>query len=122
MDNGAGLMIVEDEPLIAMMIEDMADEIGWTVQASLHSEAEAFVFLNANQPSLAVLDINLGMTTSLGLAAACHDRNIPVVFTTGYAAADIPTQCGDTPVLAKPFSTDELARAIKQGLQQHAHA
>ena len=122
MYDGAGLMIVEDEPLIAMMIEDMAGEIGWTVQASLHSEAEAVAFLSANQRMLAVLDINLGMTTSLGLAAACHDRNIPVVFTTGYAAADIPTQCGDAPVLAKPFSTDELAQAIKQGLQQHAHA
>ena len=119
---GAGLMIVEDEPLIAMMIEEMAGEIGWTVEGSLHSEADAFAFLNDNQPLLAVLDINLGLTTSLGVAAACHDRNIPVVFTTGYTAADVPPQCGNAPVLAKPFSTEELARAIKRGLQQHAHA
>jgi len=118
----AGLMIVEDEPLIAMMIEEMADEIGWPVGGSLHTEADAFAFLNAHQPAIAVLDINLGLTTSLGIAAACHDRNIPVVFTTGYTAADVPSQCGNAPVLAKPFSTQELAVAIKRGLQQHAHA
>ena len=118
----ARLMIVKDEPLIAMMIEEMAGEIGWAVDASLHTEAAAFAFLNTNEPVLAVLDINLGLTTSLGIAAACHDRNIPVVFTTGYTAADVPIQCGNAPVLAKPFSTEELARPIKRGLQQHAHA
>ena len=122
MSDIAGLMIVEDEPLIAMMIEEMADEIGWPVGGSLHTEADAFAFLNAHQPAIAVLDINLGLTTSLGIAAACHDRNIPVVFTTGYTAADVPSQCGNAPVLAKPFSTQELAVAIKRGLQQHAHA
>ncbi|MDB5623307.1 MAG: response regulator [Devosia sp.] len=122
MSDNAELMIVEDEPLIAMMIEEMADEIGWPVGGCLHTEADAFTYLNAHRPALAVLDINLGLTTSLGIAAACHDRKIPVVFTTGYTAADVPPQCGNAPVLAKPFSTEELARAIQRGLEQHAHA
>ena len=122
MSNPAAIMIVEDEPLIAMMIEEMANDLGWAVGACLHTEADAFAFLNAHNPCIAVLDINLGLTTSLAVAAACRDRDIPVVFTTGYTASDIPPQCGNAPVLAKPFSTDELALALRRGLQQHARA
>ncbi|WP_172122143.1 SOS response-associated peptidase family protein [Devosia sp. 919] len=108
----AGLMIVEDQPLIAMMIEEMAAGLGWVVDGILYSEADALTFLDANRPHLALLDTNLGLTTSLQVAAACQERKIPVVFTTGYKAADVLAQCGNAPVLAKPFSTDGTSCTI----------
>ena len=110
------LIVVEDEPIIAMMIEDLAQELGWTVEGSAHTEAEAFSLLDKCRPQLALLDINLGLTTSLAVASSCRDRHIPVVFMTGYTARDVPSQCGDAPVLAKPFSPDDLGRALERAL------
>lgn len=65
------------------------------------------------KPSVALLDINLGTATSLGVAALCRDRGISVIYVTGYSGDEIPRQCRDAPVLTKPLSSDELARALE---------
>jgi CheY-like chemotaxis protein len=108
------LLIVEDEPLISMMLEQMVGDLGWTVVGSAHTEANAFELLNHSQPQVALLDINLGLTTSLAVASTCKDRGIFVIFTTGYTARDVPSQCGNAPILAKPFTPDDLAQALKR--------
>ena len=108
------LLIVEDEPLISMMIEEMAGDIGWTVVGSAYSEANAFELLNRSKPHVALLDINLGLTTSLAVASTCRERGISVIFTTGYTAQDVPSQCGNAPVLAKPFSFEDLQQALEK--------
>lgn len=114
----ASLIVVEDEPLIAIMIEELAQELGWAVDGTAYSEADAFCLLDRCSPSLALLDINLGSSTSLAVAATCRDQHIPVVFMTGYTAKDIPPQCGSAPVLAKPFSRDDLERAFARALSK----
>jgi DNA-binding LytR/AlgR family response regulator len=108
------IFVVEDEPLISMMIEEMAIELGWEIAGSVHTEYEAIAALDVCAPTLAVLDINIGPTTSLVVAGLCKKRGIPVVFTTGYIARDIPKECGSAPVLAKPFSQDELASTLRR--------
>jgi CheY-like chemotaxis protein len=123
MHNAAqSLIVVEDEPIISIMIEELVQELGWTVDGSAQSEAAAFDLLGTCSPQLALLDINLGLTTSLAVAASCRDRHIPIVFMTGYTASDIPDQCGDDPVLAKPFSPDALDRALRRALQKNSEA
>lgn len=112
------LIIAEDEPLIAMMVEDIVTEFGWSIAGSAKSEAEAVELLSSCSPHLALLDINLGLTTSLAVASTCRDRHIPVVFMTGYTAGDIPSQCGDAPVLSKPFSPDDLDRALWRAMEE----
>ena len=114
------LLIVEDEPLIALMVEDMASDLGWRSMGSARTEIEALNLLERSTPSLAVLDIKLGSSTSLGIATTCRERNIPIVFITGYTAADVPRECGDAPVLAKPFSPADFARALQRGLSQNS--
>lgn len=110
------LIVVEDEPILAMMIGETVQDLGWTVDGSACSEEAAFHVLAGCHPKLALLDIHLGLTTSLAIASACRDRHIPVVFMTAYTAKDVPPQCGDAPVLAKPFSSEELERAIRRAL------
>jgi len=110
------LIVIDDEPILTTMISDLASELGWTVDGSAHSEAEGFKVLAGCHPGLALLDINLGLTTSLAIAATCRDRNIPIVLMTGYTARDVPSQCGDAPILTKPFSEGELQRAIERAL------
>lgn len=112
-----GLIVIEDEPVIASMIEDIAHDIGWLVIGSAHTETDAFKLLDQCEPRLAILDVNLGLADSLAVAASCRDRGIAVVFVTGYTARDLPRQCADAPILAKPFSFDQLERSIERALQ-----
>lgn len=99
-----------------MMIEETVQDMGWTADGSARTEADAFALLDKCHPGLALLDIHLGLTTSLAVAATCRDRHIPIVFMTAYTAREIPPLCGDTPILAKPFSPEDLERAIGRAM------
>jgi CheY-like chemotaxis protein len=109
------MIIVEDEPIICLMIEGLADELGWTSLGSASNECEARRLLEQALPSVAVLDINLSAsTTSIEIASICRTRGVPVLFITAYTAAALPEACGDAPILAKPFSAEDFGAALRR--------
>lgn len=109
-------LVVEDEPLIAIMLEQMLEDLGWEVAATACSEQEALADLAADTPTIAILDFNLGSVTSLAIAARCAELHVPVVFTTGYSARYLPEECASAPILTKPFSLDELRGCLNRAL------
>jgi CheY-like chemotaxis protein len=111
---GHRILIVEDEPLIAMMIEDMVVDLGHSVSATARDNAEATAAVGEGRSDIALLDVNLGGGTSLAVAELCFVRNLPVVFTTGYSRSDLPAICQDRPVLSKPFTIDDLRRVLSE--------
>lgn len=106
------VILVEDEPFIAIMVEEMLAELGCDLAGTAHSENEAFDLLTKGNVSLALLDIELGAANSLAVADSCRDRNIPIVFMTGYTVSELPEDCRDTPILTKPFTQDDLQIAL----------
>lgn len=104
------LIIVEDELLIADMIREMVEEIGWIVDGIAYSVEEGHALLDAHQPALAILDIRLGRVTSASIASLCHQRGTQIIYITGYA--DIDQQGPPGAVLAKPFTSGEIAEAL----------
>jgi len=108
------VLIVEDEPMISMMIEDMALNLGWQIVASVHTERDALRVLEERIPAAAILDLKLGSSLSLPVAAACRRQNVPVIFITGYSLVDLPPECAGAPVLNKPFSQSDLNTALQQ--------
>jgi two-component SAPR family response regulator len=117
------MIIVEDEAIISLMIESLADDLGWAVGGTASNEAEAKLLLECCMPSVAVLDINLGASsTSLSVAAICRERGVPVLFITAYTAAPLPAACGDAPILAKPFSTEDFEAALGRCVRVPADA
>jgi CheY-like chemotaxis protein len=123
LQNGTRLLIVEDQPIIAEMIEDLAITLGWEVAAIAYSAEGALMALEDVCPTLAVLDIDLGASTSLGIAAICGSRSIPVIFITGFSPSEIPPECANAPVLIKPFSEEAFANAVRDvmvGQLRHA--
>ena len=106
------MFIVEDEVLLLSVLEDVGAELGWTIAGGARDEGTALRVLAGIRPSVAVIDINLGLSTGFGVSAACHARAIPVLFVTGFTGEDIPRECGDDPILAKPFSINDFARAL----------
>ena len=111
--SGTRLLIVDDQPVIAEMLEDLAITLGWDVAAIAYSAEGALMALEHVSPTLAILDIDLGGSTSLGVAAICDARSIPVIFITGLSPSEVPPECANAPVLIKPFSEDAFANAVR---------
>ncbi|MHA6299283.1 response regulator [Devosia sp. CAU 1758] len=109
------VIIVEDEPLILMMVEQMAEDLGLVVAGCAFSEADAVALLECTTPDIAILDVKLGANTSLAVAAACKDRGIRVIFTTGFSPDAYGNFSDGQPVLNKPFTLDDLREALESG-------
>jgi len=106
------ILIVEDEPLIAMMIEDMVSACGHTAVGIASTLGEALAAINAGGFDGAILDIRLGETVSIDAADLLRARALPFVFTTGGPEA-ITSAYRDVPMLAKPFTIAQLESALE---------
>ena len=110
------VLVLEDEPLISMLTEDMVTELGGSVVGpfSRVSTARQEVAGGAGHITLALLDVNLNGERSTGFARELRDMGVPVVFCTGYDEAGIEEEWRSTPRLRKPFSEPELVRTVTE--------
>jgi CheY-like chemotaxis protein len=111
------VMIVEDEPLIAMAMEALVQDEGGTVLgpfSTMDTALKAARF--AAGIDCAMLDYNLGKDSSAPVADALEARNIPFVFISGQGVKDIDKRFTNRPVLQKPVDD----AALKRFLRQHA--
>jgi CheY-like chemotaxis protein len=106
-------LVVEDEVLLAMMIEDMLGDLGHDVTARAARLSTAVEAARTAEIDFAMLDINLNGQTSFPAADVLAARGVPFVFATGYGARILVPPYLDRPVLQKPFSLDELRRALE---------
>ena len=106
------ILIVEDEPFIALTLEDTLGELGFEVAATVSNVPAALDFLNGAHVDAALLDINLGSDKIDPVADLLAVRKCPFLFTTGYGRSGIPVNHGDRPVLQKPFQRKDLAAAL----------
>jgi len=110
------ILIVEDEPLIALMLADMLAELGFEVTASLSQVAEALAFLADHQVDVALLDVNIGSQKIDPVADLLAARGTPFIFTTGYGTTGVPPSHVDRAILQKPFHIEDLAAALRSEL------
>ncbi|MBS7542055.1 response regulator [Ancylobacter oerskovii] len=111
---GRGVFVVEDEPLVALMIEAMIEELGAVVIGSARRLPDALDFVAARHQEIdvALLDLNLGGIASYDVAQAASDQGIPVVFSTGYDDEAISEPWRSLPLLSKPFQLAQLEDAL----------
>jgi CheY-like chemotaxis protein len=110
------ILIVEDEPIIALMLDDMLQEIGFSIVASVSRVAAALDVIGRETIDIALLDVNLGAEQIDPVADLLAQRSCPFVFTTGYGKAGAPSAHADHTVLQKPFRIDDLAAALQREL------
>ncbi|MDB5707380.1 MAG: transcriptional regulator [Sphingomonas bacterium] len=107
------ILIVEDEPLIAMMLEDFLDVLGKQMAGIADSVADALALIEAGGIDAAILDVNLrGGEKSWPIAAALAARGVPFVLATGGSTDSIADGYRDRPTLPKPFTMDAVAKAL----------
>jgi CheY-like chemotaxis protein len=112
----ADVLIVEDDPIIALGFEDTILGFGVKTVRAAASVARALDMIAERAPDFAVLDVGLVREKSFAIAERLSALKIPFAFVTGYGADNvIPAAFTDTPRLAKPCSPDTL-RAVMQRL------
>jgi CheY-like chemotaxis protein len=114
--NGLRLLVVEDEALVAMLLEDALQGLGCAVVGPAGNVARALALLEHEEVDLGLLDVNLGGgERSYPVAEALAERGIPFVFVAGYGASEVDRRFA-APVLQKPFDECQLVQAIAAGL------
>ncbi len=112
-------LIVEDEPLVAELLEEMLSEAGYEIAACVGALDKALAFLEKDSCDFAVLDINLRGKTTEPVAAMLRGKGVPFLFVSGYGNADASGRYLDAPLLSKPFRDDQLIRAIQAVLVEN---
>ena len=108
--NKLRILIVEDEGLVAMMLEQFIDDAGHEVTAVVSQLDDALAAAGTAQFDLAILDVNLCGKPSYAVADLLLSRGIPFAFATGYGREGIDAKFVETPILRKPFALSELER------------
>ena len=107
------ILLVEDEPLIAMMLEDVLDALGHAITETCETVACGLDAVARGGMDAAILDLNLrDGEQSIAVADALADRGIPFLFSTGGSGADIPDRHRSRPTLSKPFTIEAVERAL----------
>jgi CheY-like chemotaxis protein len=111
--NTRRVLVVEDETLVAMMLEEMLLELNCRVLGPAGDLAEAMGFAEKAEFDLALLDVSLRRMPSFPVAEILQKRGIPFAFMTGYGAQDFPLAYQQLPRLSKPFDLPDLQRTLK---------
>ena len=118
---GVKVLVVEDEYLVAALMEDMLASAGCVVAGPIPRLAQALDAANSEACDVAVLDVNLAGERVYPVADILAQRNVPFVFVTGYGV--LPGEYANRPRLCKPFKMadllDTLSDIVKTAPQSH---
>jgi len=109
---GVKVLVVEDEYLVAALMEDILASAGCVVTGPIPRLAQAVDAASTETYDVAVLDINLGGERVYPVADILARRNVPFVFVTGYGPNALPPDYAKLPRVCKPFRMAELLTAI----------
>jgi CheY-like chemotaxis protein len=115
---GLRILVIEDEPLVALEIEEVLSEVGAVVIGPAASVERALKLVEAGGFDGALLDVNLRGERVDAVADALADKGFPFVFATGHGSEGLPTAHRGRLVLPKPYSDQHLRAALQACLPQ----
>jgi DNA-binding response OmpR family regulator len=107
------ILIVEDEPLIAMMLEDFLLSLGHEVRGSCDTVRSALEAVAGNEFDLAILDVNLKGENVWPVAAALRDKGTPFVLASGGHVDPPPPEFKNALMIEKPYTIDRVTPIIE---------
>ena len=112
MSSSRAILIVEDESLIAMMLEDFLDSLGHTIAGTAETVADALMKVDEGGFDVAILDVHLKGEHAWPVADRLNEKGIPFILATGGHIEPPPAEHADVPVLAKPYTIDAIEPAL----------
>ena len=116
------LLVVEDEALIAMLVEALLQEHGHTIVGPAARVAAALKLAESETLDAAVLDVNLAGEPVFPVADVLARRGVPIVFLTGYGRLGLPEPYQAYAVVEKPIDYERLLTAVDAALTGGASA
>lgn len=110
---GLEVLAVEDESIVAMLLEDLLHDLGCKVVGPAARIEEALTLLDNERVQAAILDINIAGQTVFPVADRLAELGIPFVFTTGYGTAGLVDKHRSRTVLQKPYQLESLRAALE---------
>ena len=111
-------MIVEDKSVLALELESLLESNGYSGVRIFNDAASCQASMLDDEslyPDLAILDINLGGTTSYDLAERLSARGVQIIFVSGYDEHhSMPESLRSAPSLRKPLDTNDLLQLLSQ--------
>ena len=112
--NDKRVLLVEDEPLVSMMLADMLAAFGHKVDGPYNRFSDAMLAAKSNNLQAGILDVNLGGEKTYAVADILANRKIPFAFVTGYGPDTIVSEFSHAPVLQKPIEAAKLHALLQQ--------
>jgi len=121
---GLKVLVLEDDPLFAMVLEGMLQDLGCEIHGPFSEidDAAAMVRANRDHIDIAILDINIHGDMSYGLAAQLANLDIPFFFCTGYEKSKIDPRWRNWSNIGKFFTEAGLATMLHNQLKTHRMA
>lgn len=110
------VLVVEDESLVAMLLETMLEDMGAVVIGPASTVEEGLRLVQDGQLDAALLDVNVAGTQVFPVAEALEVRGIPLVFSTGYGEGGLPENWRGRPTVQKPFTEAVIRDALMKAL------
>ena len=108
------VLVVEDDPIIALGLEDTIAELGIATVRVAANVATALAMIEDRAPEFALLDVGLVREKSFAIAERLATLGIPFAFATGYGADRVPAAFSDRPRLPKPCPTESLEAVLRR--------
>jgi DNA-binding response OmpR family regulator len=109
-------LIVEDEALLAFLLEDILQEAGCTVLGPAYDVSAAFAAINRMKPDAVTLDLNLSGESGIPIADLLLQRGIPYVIASANSPSNLPPRHAHVGYLIKPFCGEALVNALLKAL------
>ena len=109
---GKRVLIVEDEPIVAMCLEDMLIDLGCEVVGPASRVQEGLTLAETEGLDAAILDVNLGADYSYAIADALSERGVPFAFATGYDRVDY-SRGGESTLIQKPYKAERVGSVLE---------
>lgn len=114
---GRRILVVEDESLVAMLLETILEDMGCLPVGPASTVDEALRAAQADPaPDLALLDVNVAGQKVFPVAEALRERGVPIVFSTGYGEGGLPEAWRGHVTLQKPFTEAAVRDALDRAL------
>lgn len=110
------IIIVEDEPLIALEIEQSMVDANGVVSGVVRTVSEALVLLDEVACDGAVLDANLAGESAEPIVARLKEKLLPYIVVSGYLRSQLDFLDDAAPLVGKPFAPSQLSIAIRDHL------
>ena len=111
---GKRVLVVEDEWLVAMLVQDLLSDVGCVIVGPFARVTEALAAARTEAVDVAVLDVNVGGEQAFAVAYQLETRGVPFLFLTGYGRSALPKDRLDWEVQSKPFNSAQLTASLAQ--------